>query len=75
MAEKKTPENLRAEESEFETFHMPNYHNERNRLAREAASLPDAELKERAADLGVSLSGTSSKAERVERVQAARDTA
>lgn len=67
--------NLRAEDPTFETFRMPNYHNERHRLSREASSLPDAELKERAAELGMSLDGTSTKAERVERVQNARDNA
>jgi ribosome-binding protein aMBF1 (putative translation factor) len=62
------PQTSNAEELSYEVVRVPNAHNERGRLAREAAGLSQKELAERAAAVGVDTAGAS-KAELMERVR------
>jgi len=73
MPSKQKPSNATAEEPTFEVIRVPNMHNERGRLAREAAELPMKELAERAAAVGVDTIGAN-KEEIVERVRDLRGT-
>lgn len=58
-----------ASEPEYESLVLPNFRNQRNYLASIAPELTDGELRERAADAGIDLSGTKTKAEVVDRVR------